>query len=722
MKRRLTALLLTAAMLLSLLSGCGSGPSDDGAGQTGPLESAEAQSLFPEQLTETLNHALILLSGSENSYVRGVRTAVEDLLPVILGSTVYVPAVFVAESLGAAVTAEEGKLTVVHGENTLEISPDTLSVNGSPVSLPMGAVFVEEGILVPAEEYCQGLGTQLYCRDDLILIGDGLAESFSAAAPEESQMAVDVLQAELTSPPIMMQTAGTGFADRAAVSCYLPLDPLNLPFSTEPDTLVACAGNLYVENLSVDYDMDTKLYTVNMTVYNYLGYCYGSVEVYDQNDQLLELERINPYQGRKSSVVSTVTDVAKLAMDSGKAVWNWDISYLNYRTDLNSSKTEITVKVPLGGYIFLTCNPTHSMYSAFYNLVHAFVQTAVCATDVSKALSDGDGITPELTQKLADLIIEKLMEDPGAVVELAAEFERIFGLNSPVLDSGNFLTSAAAALQDAFQRAEIDILGLLRETIQQELTGAVDEHIEKQLTALLPITQVALTSWKLITAGENLFNMLVDMETVCNCQSIIIDISDWRSAYLEFLKTQLGSGDRYDLIYLTDDNIPELVVLHAGGRIGSTATIYTYQNRQVVNIPGPDGPEITIGFGEMQYLEYQSSIIQGNVQEGITSMTFMVLSGDSFQTEATFVDTELLEGGAEQAGFGSYTYNGIPVTQASYYWQLHQIGIYNDGDILGEKAPIPLSVMYEKAKYVSAYTSGWAITPSEIEQVLFFGW
>lgn len=717
MLKKMISLLLVLAVTVGSLAGCGGGDPEES--QTATEATAAG---MPEEFLTALNDAVILLSGSEQAYVRGVKSPIEEILPMQLGQILYVPAKFVAESLGAAVVSEEEKLTVTYRDNTLQITPEGLSVNGSQVPLTLGTVFEPEGVLVPAEEYCQGLGTQMHSENGLILIGDGLESGLAAASPEESRLMMSALQADLT-PTLGMQVSVNGtYADRSAGSVYLPLDPLDFPYATEKDTLVACSGSLYVENLSVDYDSDTKLYTVSMTVYNYLGYCYGSVEVYDQNDRLLELERVNPYQGQKASVVGAFADIAKLAMDTGKAVWNWDTGYLNHRTDLNSQKTDIKVTVPQGGYIFITCNPTHSIYTAFYNLIYAFVQTAVCAADTGKTLLGSDDGTADITPQLEEYIIEKLMENPGTVMELAAEFERIFGANSSVLDSENYLQSVTAALLDTFQRAEIDIGGILKDAVNNQLSGTTDKVVEGLLTEFLPLAELPLNTWKITANTTNLYNMFLDMEAVCKCRSIIIDISDWRTAYVEFLKTKLGSGDRYDLLYLTDDNIPELVILHAGGRVGSTATVYTYQDRKVVNIPGPYGPEISIGFGDMYYLEYQSSIIQGDVFEGRTSMTFMVLKDGSFQAEASFQDTELLEGGTENAGFGSYYYNGMPVSPAAYYRKLWQIGIFNDGDVLQEKYPIPLSMLYEQAKHVSAYTSGWAITESDIEYVYFFGW
>lgn len=725
MGKRIIALLLLTAMTVSLLAGCGGESGETGGSQPQETEGTALQEVTEPGMTEkfrsALEQALIMLTDSENCYVNGAKALVEDVLPVSLDQILYVPAAFVAESLGATVQADGEMLTVTYEGNTVQIGKNagTITVNGTDIALPLGTAFTEEGVLVPAEEYCEALGTELHCQNGLILIGDGLEAGLGAATAEESQLMMSALQADLAPVSGMAVQVDGSYGDRSAVSSYIAIDPLDYPYSTEPDTLVAYAGSLYVENLSVDYSMEEKMYIVSMTVYNHLGYCYGSVEVYDENDNLKELERINPYEGQKSSVVSTLSDVAILAMDSGKALWNWDIDYLGYRTDLNSSKTDITVKVPTGGYIFITCNPTHSVYTAFYDMVYAFVQTAVCAADMGKTLFGGQDSAAGISEKLVEYIIDKLAGDPGIVTELAAEFERIFGGNSSVLDSNAYVQSAASAMLDAFNRAEIDIKGILSDAIKDQLSGAADNSVEEFLTKVLPVTEVALTSWKISSNTTNLANIFLDMGSVCKCGSLIIDISDWRTAYAGALQSQVGSGDRYDLLYLTDDNIPELVVLHAGGRVGSSATVYTYQNREVVNIPGPYGPEISIGFGEMQYLEYLSTIIQGNVSEGYTYTSCVVLDGDAFQTETTFEDDTLLQGGEKDATF---YYNGNPVPGAYYKWQLHKLGIFNDGAVVSEKVPLSLNALYEKAKYVSAYTSGWEITESGIQEIYFFGW
>ncbi len=712
MSKRVTAFLLCVTLLLSLLSGCGGQSPEE---QTAP---AAEEVKLPEDFTTALSRALILLTESEHCFVRGVKALLEDELPVQLGSRLYIPAATVAESLGGSVLRGEGTLTVSFGDITIEITDGTnlVVVNGAEKEFAAGAAFTEKGVLVPAEEYCEALGTELHRRNDLILIGNDLEPGLNAASEEEANLVFTAMASALS--PVGAIPAEDTYIGRVDSAYTLTIDPLNYPFSTEQDTLVAVAGCLYVENLSVDYVPDREAFTVKMTVYNYLGYCYGSVEVYDSSDQLKELERIMPYGGQKSSVVSSLTDVAQLAMDTGKAVWNLDLDYLTYRTDLNSAKTDIEVEVPKDGYIYITCNPAQSDYVALYDMVYAFVNTAVCLSDIGDAVVGKKDQGSDAVNKVVEYILDQLKDDPGLAVEMAAEFANIFANREySFLDFYENSKALAADLLDAFRRVEIDILGILKDGINAQLSGALDKGAEAVLTALLPMTEMALDTWQISTGTANLVNTFLDMTSVLNCSSLIVDFSDWRTAYCEKLSGWMGSGDRFALAYLDGDNIPELLILHAGGRIGSSARVFTYRNRQVVSISSHYGEEIPMGYGEMYYLPYKGTIVQGNSYEGITFIDCLVLKDGSFQLESTFEDDAMAKGGE---GFIVYKYNGFPVTEGRYHWELHQLGIFPEGEVVDEKWPIPTEWIMERAQIISAYTSGWNISQANLEQIYSF--
>lgn len=198
--------MLCLAMAVSLFAGCGGGQEDAGAqgnaenqGESGsqPLATEEVILLedptlgITEEFQTALRQALIMLTDSENCYVEGT-----------------------------------GKLTA----------------NGSDIALAPGTAFTDEGVLVPAVEYCEALGTELYCEDGLVLIGSGLEAGLGAATQEESERMLTALRSDLTPASGMaVQVDGT-YEDRQAVSQYIAIDPLDYPYSTEKDSLVAVSG------------------------------------------------------------------------------------------------------------------------------------------------------------------------------------------------------------------------------------------------------------------------------------------------------------------------------------------------------------------------------------------------------------------------------------------------------------------------------------------------
>ena len=78
----------------------------------------------------------------------------------------------------------------------------------------------------------------------------------------------------------------------------------------------------------------------------------------------------------------------------------------------------------------------------------------------------------------------------------------------------------------------------------------------------------------------------------------------WKTAYLDFLNGQSG---KFELIYLTDDDIPEIVIAEDGYR-ESSVRIYTYSDGNVKAITRDDGYERLGFFGSIHYKERSNSI------------------------------------------------------------------------------------------------------------------
>lgn len=681
MLKRLLALLLALLVAFSCVACTAEDDDDDRRGSRKDRDDEEEEYAdvetfgITESFENAMDGALIMLADSEHCYVAGQRTAVTGSCPAFIGEYLFLPAAFVAESLGADVAVGDTAITVEYGDITVEVpvSGEYLIVNGEEVALELGTVTLENGTLVPGEEYCAALGEELLVDDGLILIGQNLADAVDTVPEEGVNMAFSAMRAELDPVGAVVSTGGTmvsgaTYAERAEYSETITIDVDIVPCQSEYGDLVGRAGSLYVEDLVVTpSDTLPGGHKVTMTVYNCQGFTYGSVEVYDKNDQLVEFERIQPCRGMKDSVVSLVTDAAIIAKDVYQAITDPNLEYQDYRSEALSSKNEITVNVPEGGYIFITMNPLYSDYVALYNSVHTYVQLASASKTVVEALTDSDLDSETLQQQLVDYLVAKILPDPVAVAEIAAEFQTF------VLDTeddykpwefGAVVESKASGLMQIFDNSDFDINKALQDAAKDIISDGVDKGLEAFVTAVLPITEIAFDSWKYSSEASNLVCLFMDLKYCTGTGSLIIEVCDWRTAYANVLRNSPEDTSSfavyYHLGYLNDDCVPEMFVIHNGSHYGSYVEIYSYQNRQVESIVDFYGEkDIAVAYGVMFYIPYASTVVTGNLHMGYSSTTYREVIFNQLCTVHLFWDDYMAEG-------TEATYNEQPVTRKVY--------------------------------------------------------
>lgn len=686
MLKRLIALLGVALILFSCVA-CSSNESerhhhrdDDGDDREAlpDVETFEITKAFENAMDESL----ILLIDSNLCYVSGERTEINGVAPCYIGEYLFLPVIFVAESLGAEFSTDGEVITVNYGDITVEIplSGESLTVNGEEVELELGTVTLEYGTLVPAEDYCAALEEELMVDDGLILIGDGLSDAVATVPEEGVNMAFSAIRADLNPVAAAISAGGVysgdaTYADRCQYGETITIDVDIVPCQSEYGDLVGRAGSLYVEDLVVTpSDALPGGHKVTMTVYNCQGYTYGSVEVYDKNDQLVEFERVTPYQGAKDSVVGLVTDAAIIAKDMYQAITDPNLEYQDYRSETMSSRNEITVNVPEGGYIFITMNPFYSDYVALYNAVHTYVQLASASKTVVEALTDADLDSAAFQQQLVDYLVEKILPDPVAVAEIASEFQYF------VMDTddsykpwefGSVVESKAAGLMTIFENADFDINKAMQDLVKDILSDAVDKGLETFVTAVVPVTEIAFDSWKYSTEASNLVCLFMDLKYCAGTGGLIIEVCDWRTAYANVLRSAPEDTNSfavyYHLGYLNDDCVPEMFVIHNGSHYGSYVEIYSYQNRQVESIVDFYGEKnIAVAYGVMYYFEFANTVLTGNLHMGYSSTTYREVIYNQLCTVHLFCDDY-------QAGGSEATYNDQPVTQRVYEQLMHDV-------------------------------------------------
>lgn len=697
-----------------LLSGCGAAPSGGESQQEEEIAYLEDPNLgLTEEFTAALEQALIMLADSSTCISGGVVQTLTGLAPTVFDGTVMIPAAFVAQWLGgsAEYSPEQLETVVTVGETTIRIpdNGEAFYVNDAEVELTGKGIITRQGSsLIPAEEYCQALNQPLTMTEGLLVIGRELPQTDN---PDSASLVLDAMRQRMSTPAVVTGSTPAGtYQERSTYSESIVIDPTvelaegsQVLTSAPADTLLAVAGSLYVENLVVTVNPEGG-YIVEMDIYNYLGYTYGSAEVYDKDENLVDHDRIAPFEGQKSSIISAITDVFVLSGDLSKTITT-GTDYMNHRSDLNAKKTSVTLNVPDGGYIFITCNPQHSDYVALYNAIHTLVSIMNASGDLAGSEApEQDG--QSLKDKVVDTLVKELTKDPTAFAEIVTEFREIALPKEQCMpwQTKEIVLDTAEKILDMFQRADINIGKMLEDAVKSNLSGAIDKGVEEFLEKALPMTKVALDSWKISANFSNLFCLFMDLENVNHTKSLIIEISDWRAAYAQLLRERTpGDGtQRFTLAFIDGDNVPELIAINAVAHYGSSVEIYSYRFRQIHTVQDSYGhPYLDVAYASLYYVEYASTVVRGNFHMGITSTNYLQLD-ENYVLDSTHVfydDEQFCEGSGDKP---TYNYNDEVVSRWQYMYLLNKLdNQYADSTV-----------------YLDGFTDGWAITEANIKEVL----
>lgn len=651
-------------------------------------------------LQAVLDNSVIFSPGSPWACAMGVKSALEGPLPTYVEDILMLPALALARFLGAECTQNGSDHRISLGGVTVALTPGSsqLYIGDTTVALPIEVTPEKGDLLVSAQELCSALGQSVAIRNDLIFVGPNV----SAVETDESN-GMELIGSALSSELSYQDTeiaalgavsTGDGYFARADRSACLVLTADMIPYTAANGETIAIAGSLYVEDLMVEPSASRDdYYSCSMTVYN-VGYTYGSVEAFDKDDNLIEFEKVKPFEGQKASVTKALTDMVVLGTDIYQAIDQGSWAELDYRSSLNSSKVSIRLEVPKDGYIFVTCNPMHSERVAVYNAVHTFLTLASFAQDLVK--SDNSAT---IREQITDQLCEKIFGNANTVAELSMEFAALFSNISvtPTNPSG-YAKEVGQKLLERFQRCDFDIKGALQDTVKEFGTDQADKAAEKYLTKLLPATQVAFTAWDISYTSANVVCLFMDLAYCTKTRSVIIEIGDWRAAYAQLLRERGNKGgERFVLGYVNGDGIPDLMVTYAFSHFGSYAEFYTYQQRQVHPIKDEHGnQQLGVAYGTFFYAEFHSVLMRGNLHMGISSTNYMHIIDNVITSTEVFYDTA-------QSGMGSeYYYNDEQVSKVYYNWKLNSF--------VKEYEPY--------MKRVEGGSDGWSISEENIQEVL----
>ena len=719
--KKILALLLVVAMLLPMLCGCSIRlpfelPFDlpfDGPGMaatTAPTEGNICLAELPKtpadplqlsgEAQNALAHALILMANSAIVCMNGEIVMLDSALPTYVEDILLLPALALAQYLGAQISREENTVTLgLDGRVvTLTAGSKTLPASGKELPLPIEVTPEKNDLLVSAAELCDALGQALVIKEDLIFVSPQAAvlekEDSNGMALISSALHSELSCRDAEIAALGAVATGDGYFARADRSACLTLTADMVPYTAANGETIAVAGSLFVEDLLVEPSpIGDNYYRCSMTVYN-TGYTFGSVEAFDKDDSLIEFERIKPFEGQKASVTKALTDLVVLGTDIYQAIDNGSWAELDYRSSLNASKTTVTLDIPADGYIFVTCNPMHSERVAVYNAVHTFTTLATAAQDLFKSKGNADA-----QAKLTDYIADQILKDPNMVSEIAMEFGKILSdVPTTPVNPADYAKKLSEKMLDMFQRCDFKFTDALKDAAKDAGTGAIDKSAEKYITKLLPVTQAAFTAWNISYTSSNLVCLFMDLAYCVKTRSVIIEIGDWRAAYAQLLRERGNKGgERFVLGYVNGDGIPDLMVTYAFAHYGSYVEFYTYQKRQVQKITDEHGnQQLGVAYGTFHYAQFHSVLMRGNLHMGITSTNYMHIIDNVITSTEVFYDTELTGEKAE------YHYNGESVAKIYYNWKLNSFRKEYEEDMI----------------CVNGGSDGWSISEENIKEVL----
>lgn len=127
---------------------------------------------------EMIQESVVMYTGSPAALVNGLpaRISAHEPLaaPIIRDNEIFVPAAFLARSLGARflLYGETAAITIFSGHNTISFTAgqNRLSVNGTQVFLPYPAFYEHGEIYIHLTSICEILGKSVSCSGDIIMV------------------------------------------------------------------------------------------------------------------------------------------------------------------------------------------------------------------------------------------------------------------------------------------------------------------------------------------------------------------------------------------------------------------------------------------------------------------------------------------------------------------------------------------------------------------------
>ena len=154
---------------------------------------------------------------------------------------------------------------------------------------------------------------------------------------------------------------------------------------------------------------------------------------------------------------------------------------------------------------------------------------------------------------------------------------------------------------------------------------------------------------------------------ICEWEDVVDELPKWKNLYIDYIENELLSDycmyDGYDIIYLDDDNIPEIMLLGSSSPLHGSALLWI-SNEKVNMMEQPR-------FGERLYIEREGEFRTYSIGNGIH--TYSIYSFDSKELNETHKGTAIYHEDAQtETDRFSYNWDGETVSQEEFINKLEE--------------------------------------------------
>ncbi len=243
-----------------------------------------------------------------------------------------------------------------------------------------------------------------------------------------------------------------------------------------PSYDIDCNG-ITIDNFVYDKS-DSDFCTISFDAYNQVN-CYGAVEVWDKDDNLLYTQAIDRYDG------NLLPDSLK---DSFISAFSQHDFNCDYKNEEYSTKTEIYISgIPRDGHIVISNDIVSSPAAAVYNISHLAIEGISKTIKLASSLSSADKAVKEATKEVGKEVLDTIVKTADKTIRKTSTsmLKKIMTTSNYGSETG--LNQTLKTYYLYLDQLDIDVVDIMLSALKKAAQGAVSGLIEKAIYELMGV-------------------------------------------------------------------------------------------------------------------------------------------------------------------------------------------------------------------------------------------